>query len=410
MAFAQTMAFMAQVQAQAMAPYTNYAANGTSMPQVPQPPSSPQQIRQDSSPQRPSGTKRKRNERAANWRADNASKSTQNTQQPGQKPQKAKAAPAPAVPSFGFSLPIAQRGQTSASSNPKPRPDRNRRKVHLGLTARTELDSESGSGSDEEVDEEAAFATNIKGMVFEHEGQTISLQTPAELLAWRKDRKKHYPTQQRIEQKAREAAEQRAHELEFLRRVKGLSSDQNRGNHVPRATEAEMSEYNKQQAETQKSVEQQQDDWDKGVLKRKQMLPQNEAPEPTVAEREPEAVDLGLGYGSETESDNEVSSELEESSVVSSSEESSKDSDSDDDDSDAAPEEQSSKTVNVPVVSPPEPSKPKFEKARSKRDPGKECVQWKRYGKCNYGDRCRWRHPPKEAEKIVGLYEKVCNA
>ncbi|KAF2465024.1 uncharacterized protein BDR25DRAFT_380092 [Lindgomyces ingoldianus] len=377
----------------------NHPPNGAPAPQMPQSPPPQKYLQQHSPPQQIHGRKRKRTERATNWRAESVANPAQNSQLPAQKPQKAKAAVAPSVPSFGFILPTPKKSPVAGSPKAKPWPDLNKRKVHLGLTAQNKLEPESSS--DEEVDEEAVFAAKITGMVFEHDGQTISLQTPAELVAWRKDRKKHYPTRTRIEEKTREAAERRASELEFLRRIKKGTTNKTEGNH--HGSDVVEPPPTREQKSSEKHT------YDFGELQRnlgeqilEDVLTKPAILLPELAGNKPKTADLGPGYTSETEPKEETSSEFEESSVVSSLEGSSDGLDSDD--SDAAPEEQSSKTVIAPTVVPLEPAK--FGRPLRKKDHSTECVQWKRYGKCNYGNQCKWPHPPK-VEKKAGLFETL---
>ncbi|EUC41701.1 hypothetical protein COCMIDRAFT_40158 [Bipolaris oryzae ATCC 44560] len=329
------------------------------------------------SPPKHAGQKRKLNDRNGN------AQSQRNSQQHSSKPPRAKAAVPPQVPSFGFSLPLPS----------IPKPDNKKRKVTLGLSQKVEQDESSG---EEDVDEEAAFSAKLKsgGFAFEHEGETITIQTGAEVAAWIKDRRKNFPTQQRIIEKQEEAARKRSAELEFLRRMKGkppkesepVTPIQKQPNKDRNGAKTDSA---KQEAEKRRQEE-------LATLRKKlheSMVKKQSAPA---------TVDLGLGYDSETESDEE-SSVLSESSVVSSSEESDSDSGSDSG-SDEAPETASSKTAPPPIKVPPPPPATSRAETKSK----KMCTNWKRNGRCPYLSKCKYQHPPKEEDnKRQGLYERM---
>lgn len=405
MAFAQAMAFISTPAGmQTMAAFASQMANPGTQPYVAQvPPSCPPQ--QATSPQ--SNKKRKRNERAPESRPPRASPSARDAQ-PKQKPPRAKVAPPPVIPSFGFALPTLPPSQPSNRPQAGKREEQGKRKVHLGLTHNEEDELENST--EEDIDEEAAYASkgDFQGATFEYEGQNISLQTPAELAAWVKDRRKQYPTRKRIAEKAQEAAERRAGELEFLRRVQGKKTrgdrqaDRQAANIVPEPSSGKrrtsMKKNDTELDDLRKRVQE-------SVLANRMLSSSMHLPEVVPPNSKPRAVDLGLGYGSESGLDEDESSVLSDSSVLSSSEESSEESESDSNDSDAAPVEESSKvappTINVP---PPMPTPAPTE--RKKRDGPPICFEWEKHGNCRHGDRCRYPHPLK-VEKHMGLYERL---
>jgi hypothetical protein len=269
-------------------------------------------------------------------------------------------------------------------------------KVHLGLTRRDEIVHEESS-EEEDIDEEAAYASNAKfeGMVFEYEGQTLSLQTPSELAAYIKDRKRQFPTQRRIAEKAREISERRAAELDFLRKIGGKRSAPRPV--VPRSTERKASTTKEEVEALRRKV---QESVLENQRERAQWLSAN-APQPAIDK--PKTVDLGLGYDSESDWDAEDSSELSDSSVLSSSEQSSDESDAESD-SDSGPEEVSIRKAPPPVIVPPAPPPAP---PRSRTKDGREiCSSWEQHGKCKIRWRCRYAHPP-PVEKRVSLYERV---
>ncbi|KAF2724942.1 hypothetical protein K431DRAFT_281410 [Polychaeton citri CBS 116435] len=106
---------------------------------------------------------------------------------------------APAVPSFvlsatqlqpALSHPIASRAQKVAPRN-------------LGLIP-TANDDAPSSESDEEIDEEAMYAELGTKLTFEHDGQVLSLSTPADLEAWTAERKRNWPTRARMSEREAE--------------------------------------------------------------------------------------------------------------------------------------------------------------------------------------------------------------
>ncbi|KAF2277574.1 uncharacterized protein EI97DRAFT_449662 [Westerdykella ornata] len=373
--------------------YVPYTGNSAAISSSPQP-----------------NNKRKRGDNGLYQKTPQASIPTQ-TVPPNAKPQRAKVATAPAVPSFGFTLP------TVAPAVPQPADakkegEKKRKKIQLGLTGKeVDMDDTKSVGEQEEndegIDEEAELALKmgVQGMAFEHNGMQISLQTPAEITAWLRDRRKEYPTRQRVAEKAQEAAERRAKELEFLHKVQGGKTVKKEppdssivstpATVVPQSssgTKAEILQELRAKVENSRPGKQKPSD------------PSN-----------PTAVDLGLGYASDSASESGYSILDEESSAVSSSSEDSDES-SDDTDSDSGPETQSSK-VEVPaiVVPPPAPAHapaPPPTPAQTslnveKNEERRICSSWRNNGSCRYGKHCRYAHPPKTKEKRMGLYERL---
>jgi hypothetical protein len=378
-----------QAGAQSMAAFASHMANGGSSSSAQLQPQHTQQSPRYA-PAQQSGQKRKWEDRKGN------------TQQQGTKPPRAKAAVAPAIPTFGFTLPTPS--SAPALSNPNKKLDNKKGKVRLGLTSEA-APAESSEEEEVDEDEEAALAAKIKGggYAFEHQGEQISLQTAGDIAEWIKDRRRNFPTEQKAMEKAQAAAAKRKHELEFVRKLKGKPTQQES---QPTRLESQPTkrdfgpskrDYGPPKEVTPKVYERSKEDEKKQeelAALRKRLH------ESMMKKREtPATVDLGLGYGSATESDDEESSVLSESSVVSSSEESS---DSDSDESDAPPEATSSKIAPPPVKVPP-PTPAQMER---KPDSGKLCKSWKQHGKCPFGHSCRFKHPEK-VEKRSGLYEKL---
>lgn len=400
-ALAQVMSFMSTpAGVQSMAAFANHmTSSGTvvpSYPQTSQQPQSPPAPRY--SPPQHAGQKRKLNDRHNNTQ----SQSPQKAQQQSTKPPRAKAAVPPPVPSFGFSLPTPKIAQ--ASTNSKGNKDQKKRKVNLGLTEHRALPDESTEPeeveAEEDVDEEAAYATKLKGggFAFEHEGEQISIRTAAEVAAWIKDRRRQFPTQKRIVEKADEAAAKRASELDFLRKLKGKPPrSQEETNPGPIAIRHDRQKGKPKRVDPKKQADEQRRQEELAALRKRlheSMVKKQAAPT---------KVDLGLGYASETESDAE-SSVLSESSVVSSSDESSEEeSEAESEKSDEAPVAISSKAAPPEIkVPPPVPVRPK--PTTNTRD--QVCAEWGARGRCRFSNKCKFSHPKKDIPRM-GLYERM---
>ena len=376
-AFAQVMSYMSTpAGVQSMAAFANHMTS-TGNAAAPYPPSSPSAHSPSGprySPPQHAGQKRKLNER------NNNAQSQRNQPQQGSKPPRAKAAVPPQVPSFGFSLPPPS----------VVKPDNKKRKVNLGLSQQP---TQHDSSDEEDIDEEAAYSEKLKGggFAFEHEGETITIQTGAEVAAWIKDRRKNFPTQERITEKEAEAAKKRMAELDFLRRMQGKPPKEPASDAPTQPKKARQDskiDVAKQEAEQKKQEE---------LAALRQKLHASMVKKQST----PAVVDLGLGYDSETESE-EQSSVVSESSVVSSSEESEPESDSDD--SDDAPEPVSSKAAPPTIKVPPPP----LAKSQTESKSTRMCSNWKRNGKCPYYSKCKYQHPPKEDDtKLTSLYERM---
>jgi hypothetical protein len=117
---------------------------------------------------------------------------------------------APSVPSFGAPIlpstttpalprPAANSQHDQTTARPKPA------SRTLGLTPKdgTEPDILSES-EDEDIDEEAQFAELGTKLTFEHNGEVMTLNNEADLAAWKAERRKQFPTSDRVSQKESE--------------------------------------------------------------------------------------------------------------------------------------------------------------------------------------------------------------
>jgi len=117
---------------------------------------------------------------------------------------------APAVPSFG--APILPPAPTIATARPSAQPQiaiPSRAQAGartLGLTPKEGVEPDYPSESeDEDVDEEAQFAELGTKLTFEHNGEVMTLNNEADLAAWKEERRKAFPTTDRVSQKHGEA-------------------------------------------------------------------------------------------------------------------------------------------------------------------------------------------------------------
>lgn len=128
-----------------------------------------------------------------------------------QEPREKRPAPpaAPSVPSFGaLILPMSGNApsnqpnghQTSMTRNQNQKPTAK----SIGLTPGDKVEAENFSDSaqeDNDVDEEAQCAELGTKLTFEHNGEVMSLNNEADLAVWREERRKKWPTSNRVAEK-----------------------------------------------------------------------------------------------------------------------------------------------------------------------------------------------------------------
>ena len=118
---------------------------------------------------------------------------------------------APAVPSFGAPIlppvPSATTARPSAQPQISNIPNRAQAGTRtLGLTPKDGVEPDYPSESeDEDFDEEAQFAELGTKLTFEHNGEVMTLNNEADLAAWKEERRKAFPTTNRVSQKHGEA-------------------------------------------------------------------------------------------------------------------------------------------------------------------------------------------------------------
>ncbi|KAF2498429.1 hypothetical protein BU16DRAFT_615473 [Lophium mytilinum] len=380
------------------------------------PTSPPRNFRNQQSPPAMAGSKRKRVSNEGHQ--ERHLPKTQNNASTRSKPAKAKAKVPPTVPSFGITLPTAPKASLAPPPTlPKGKRDGKKAKKGnlLGLTPQVDH-----SDSDlESVDEETIFGANITGLIFEYNGETAALNSPAEIAAWIRERRRLYPTKARAKQKLEEDHVRLANEQAILRRVKeeagpkagaAVKSEKKdkKADKKPKSTsevERKQVEHGRQLKKIEKLR--------KKLQKSEEMLAKSEGTSTlgqigTIEVKTPSAPSgvglskngLGLDYGSDTES---ASRSTDSDGSSDSDSESDSVSESESDDEDSAPEEKTSK-AHLPMRVPPpkDPMKQKTEQTI--------CPYHKRSGKCT-NKRCKFLHPAemaaKDPKKRVTLYDRM---
>ncbi|GAB1733028.1 hypothetical protein NU195Hw_g9521t1 [Hortaea werneckii] len=334
---------------------------------------------------------------------------------------------APSIPSFGAPIlppkpvPLTQEKQQS-----KPRNHSNA----LGLTpgdhqGQQQEESSDEEGEDIEVDEEAMYAELGSKMTFEHNGVVLSLNSEADLAAWRDERRKKWPTKARMAEKdaeKRRIGEQRRRLLASAavlvdddenavsqrsqnqrggqKSSSAFADEQSAGVSTLRSNsttkdarpESAIEKVRRELAEQTKTLDQLRKNVAAGEASLAKLRAQHEnenlvATDETVARYGPAALNSGdTRTGVEESDDSDASSEiLSESSVLTSDSEGV--ASGDDDDDDGPPEEASTK---APA--------PTFDtEAGAVQLP--RCRYYAASGYCRDGDSCRFRHELKPGVK-----------
>ena len=329
---------------------------------------------------------------------------------PEKREKKPAPATAPAIPSFGAPFlpapvfPAAKVPTTSSPSQPKPKPGKG-----LGLTPGTADPQYSSSESEDEereVDEEALYAELGDKLTFEHNGVVMSLNSQADLAAWKKDRQKKWPTKARMAERdveRRRVGEERKRLLASVEHLygrrdlvwKARNDDQNYGGNLNGGTveasnpaETELEKAKREMAEKTKRLDE---------LRRK--VTESEARNRRLREKAEQtaeaanAVEESASHDqahSTEHADNEeivspatdpVSADLTiegDERKVSPSPSSSSDTSSASDSDEGPPEEITSKAPSVPM-----------DDANARRA---ICKYFRASGYCRDGDACRFKH------------------
>ncbi|KAF2808554.1 uncharacterized protein BDZ99DRAFT_499838 [Mytilinidion resinicola] len=341
------------------------------------------------------------------------------------KPAKAKVNVPPTVPSFGITLPtVSKPAPPPPLVLPKAKKDAKKAKRGnlLGLTPQADhSDSEP-----ESIDEEATYAVNVTGLIFEYNGETAALNSPAEIAAWIRERRRLYPTKARAKQKLQEDRLRLANEHAILLRVKeekdakaGVTVKSEKKDKKTDQRQELTSEDKRKQVEHERQLKKI-EKLRKKLQKSEEMLAKSEGGSTlgrigtievkteVKTDSAPSGVrlsknNLGLDYGSDTESTGESADSDDSSDSSDSDSDSDSVSESESDDEDSAPEEETSK-AHLPLrVSPPKD-------ALKRKTAQTVCPYQKRSGKCT-NKRCKFSHPPeiaaKEPKKRVTLYDRM---
>ncbi|KAL1854721.1 hypothetical protein Plec18170_004812 [Paecilomyces lecythidis] len=152
----------------------------------------------------------------------------------------------PAVPSFGNPLPSKPPPAVDATRKPKKK---KRRHNQLGLTPKTE--EHESSEEEDDVDEEAKLAQSgsTGSLQFTYKGRTSTLQSQADIAAWIEERKKRFPTQQRVEERKKAQEEVQRARNEALKQKQKQREEAKQKQKEARAKQEQAKEERKAAAE-----------------------------------------------------------------------------------------------------------------------------------------------------------------
>ncbi|KAL1651407.1 hypothetical protein SLS58_000747 [Diplodia intermedia] len=222
---------------------------------------------------------------------------------------------------------------------------------------------------EDDVDEEAKFKSTGGALQFEYKGRSSTLKSAEDIAAWIEERRKRFPTKERIAQKQKEEEE--------------------RGRARKEAEAGRKSRYPQKEKDTKKRKRKDDDVQDKAVRKAEKLREKLRKAEEAIAKakaklectatnEETPKKNLGIDYGSDNST--EQSGDQDSVSLAESSSEVSTDSDSDSDsssssggssDGDAPPEEESSAKRPMKVHLPNRKA-PQATPTRPRRDKDKE--------------------------------------
>ncbi|GAD92678.1 CCCH zinc finger protein [Paecilomyces variotii No. 5] len=152
----------------------------------------------------------------------------------------------PAVPSFGNPLPSKPPPAVDATRKPKKK---KRRHNQLGLTPKTE--EHESSEEEDDVDEEAKLAQSgsAASLQFTYKGRISTLQSQADIAAWIEERKKRFPTQQRVEERKKVHEEAQRARNEALKQKQKQREEAKQKQKEARAKQEQAKEERKAAAE-----------------------------------------------------------------------------------------------------------------------------------------------------------------
>ncbi|KAB2572534.1 hypothetical protein BFW01_g4126 [Lasiodiplodia theobromae] len=233
----------------------------------------------------------------------------------------------------------------------------------LGLTPRGDMHEDS---EEDDADEEAKFKSMGGVLQFEYKGKSSTLKTPEDIAAWIEERRKRFPTKQRIAQKQKEEEEKRR------------TREEAQAERKPR--------YPQKERDTKKRKRKDDDKPDKAIRKAEKLREKLRKAEEAVAkarakldskaanENTPKR-NLGIDYDSDDsagKSGDDSSSLAESSSDVSTDSESDSSSSSGGSSDDDAPPEEESSAKRPVKVRLPNRKAVQATTTRPRRDKGKE--------------------------------------
>jgi hypothetical protein len=261
------------------------------------------------------------------------------------------------------------------------------------------------------MDRKLAWKRNLPSVLilsrcsFEYNGRTYSLNSPAEIAAWIRERKSLFPTAARVQQKRQEEEDQRvaddrvrlaAREADLKARKSNFTDDPDE-NPLHRRRKIDINRKFKTRAGRGRL------DTTGGSPTAKRLARlDGPDPDPTRSISHP---NLGINYASDTsgeqsahEGDSDVLSVVSSSSAISSESES-ESSSSDNTDDDGPPAEEPIKPVQPIRVLPPTRQNRRNEPSES------ICRDFRRFGSCPRGKGCKYKHSEKKLKK--NLYQQV---
>ncbi|KAH7060797.1 nuclear fragile X mental retardation-interacting protein 1-domain-containing protein [Macrophomina phaseolina] len=276
-------------------------------------------------------------------------------------PTKPKVQAAPSVPSFGFALPTTKPQVPPADNNDGSK-NRKRKHNQLGLTPRSDVHEDS----EDDADEEARFQATGEALHFEYKGRSSTLKSAEDIAAWIEERKRRFPTKERIAQKQKEE-EERKRAREQAQAEKRLK-------------------YQTSETQTKKRKRKDGDGQDKAIRKAEKLREKLRKAEEAVAKAKGEygsqnkddtapKRSLVINYDSEDSADQtgEETSSLNESSSEVSTDSDSDDSSSSDNDSDDNPPPEEESSAKRPLrVHLPNRKAPPTEASRPRQDRHKQ--------------------------------------
>ncbi|KAM5472548.1 hypothetical protein MferCBS49748_001212 [Microsporum ferrugineum] len=304
-------------------------------------------------------------------------------------------APLP-VPSFN-SLPSKP---PAPAQTPPARPRKQRKHNQLGLTPKTE-EHESSESEAGDVDEEAKLAASLaKGeLKFSYKGRTSTLGSTAEVRAWIEERKRRFPTRERVEEKtkeeqARKAAKEEARkQKDEARRRKEEEARKQREEEARKAREKREKEKRADASDVAAKAKMRADKLREKLARQERKLAQAEA----AAAREEQAQAQAQARGTWKNNMHEDSAEQQQdeagATMTLTPAQSDQTSSADDDSGSESESSGSDSDSDIASGSGSEPEETTSRRQQPDRvPPRRRCHQFAKTGQCRRGSSCPFSH------------------